>query len=71
MLDGVTTMTGPEKLAEVLKIVAYMFDQYADLVVPFALKPVWWVIKPTARTIVLAMASGVVSSILPDVRKAA
>jgi hypothetical protein len=71
MLDNVNTMTGPEKLAEVLKVVAYMFDQYADVVVPLPLKPLWWCVRPTARTIVLAMASGVVTSILPDVRKAA
>lgn len=70
-LDRVSAMTGAEKKAEVLKLVAYLFDQFADACVPLVAKPVWWIVKPAVRTLVLSMASGAVESLLPLVRAAA
>jgi hypothetical protein len=70
-LDRVSSMTGAEKKAEVLKLVAYLFDQFADACVPLVAKPVWWIVKPAVRTLVLSMASGAVESLLPLVRAVA
>lgn len=68
VLDTVSGMSGEEKKAEVLKMVGWVFDQYSDLCVPLIAKPVWWVLKPTARTLVLLIASGAIESLLPVVR---
>lgn len=69
LLDRVT-MPGADKKAEVLKLVAYLFDQFADACVPFAAKPVWWLVKPAVRALALSIASGAVEFILPVVRSA-
>jgi hypothetical protein len=63
-------MAGAEKKAEVLKLVAYFFDQFADLCVPLVAKPVWWIVRPAVRALVLSLASGAVESLLPLVRSA-
>lgn len=69
LLDRVT-MPGADKKQEVLKLVAYLFDQFADACVPFAAKPVWWLVKPAVRALVLSISSGAVEFILPVVRSA-
>ena len=63
-------MAGAEKKAEVLKLVAYFFDTFADSVVPLVARPVWWLVKPAVRALILSLASGAVESLLPLVRLA-
>lgn len=70
LLDRVS-MPGADKKAEVLKLVAYLFDQFADACVPLVAKPVWWMVKPAVRALVMSIASGAVESLLPIVRSAA
>lgn len=62
-------MPGSDKKAEVLKLVAYFFDQFADACVPMLARPFWWLVKPAVRALVLSLASGAVESILQVVRK--
>lgn len=69
LLDKVSA-PGADKKSEVLKLVAYLFDQFADACVPLVAKPVWWVVKPAVRALVLSIASGAVESLLPIVRSA-
>lgn len=69
LLDRLS-MPGAEKKAEVLKLVAYLFDQFSDGCVPLVAKPIWWIVKPAVRSLVLAIASGAVESLLPIVRSA-
>lgn len=54
----------------VLNAVAFVFDALADKVVPLAAWPVWIVLRPTVRVIVLAAASGAIEVLLPLVRSA-
>lgn len=63
-------MPGADKKAEVLSLVGYLFDQFSDACVPFAAKPVWWVVKPAVRALVLSMAGGAVEFLLPVLRAA-
>lgn len=67
LLDQVS-MPGADKKAEVLKLVAYLFDNFADSCVPFLSQPVWWMVKPVVRSLVLSIASGAVEFLLPVVR---
>lgn len=69
LLDGVT-MPGADKKVEVLKLVAYLFDQFSDACVPFVAKPVWWMVKPAVRALIISLASGAVEFLLPVVRSA-
>lgn len=69
MLDRVN-MPGADKKAEVLKLVAYLFDSFADACVPFPAKPVWWIVKPAVRALTLSAAAGAVEFLLPIVRSA-
>jgi hypothetical protein len=43
----------------------------ADSCVPFAAKPIWWVIRPAVRTLVLSAAGGALEQILKLTRAAA
>jgi hypothetical protein len=70
LLDRVS-MPGVEKKAEVLKLVAFFFDTFADACVPLLARPAWWLVKPAVRALVLSLASGAVESLLPLVRLAA
>ena len=70
LLDTVVSMTGEEKKAEVLKLVAYLFDQFSDACVPMLAKPAWWIVKPAVRALILSVASGLVEALLPTVRVA-
>ncbi len=58
------TLPGEEKKAEVLKLVAYLFDSFADRCVPMLALPAWWLLKPAVRSLILAVASGAVEPLL-------
>lgn len=67
-LDTVSGMTGPEKKAAVLEAAGMLFDALADKAVPPAAWPVWLLVRPAIRSLVLAIASGAVEPILQLVR---
>lgn len=67
-VDGVTTMTGPQKKAFVMEAAAHLFDAVADFAVPFWAIPLWVVARPAVRSLVMALASGAVEQLLPLVR---
>jgi hypothetical protein len=69
-LDAISGLSGPEKKALVLTAVASLFDSVADRCVPLTLYPFWSVIRPATRTLVLAIASGGIESMLPITRSA-
>jgi len=71
VLDGVISMTGAEKKAFTLRAVASLFDAVADYAVPTMLLPVWFIVRPAVRSLVVALASGAIEQLLPLVRKAA
>lgn len=61
---------GALKKADVLAAVGLLFDTLADQCVPLVFKPFWWVAKPAVRAVVLALLSGLMEGVLPDVRAA-
>ena len=56
---------GPSKKAWVLEAVAMLFDDVADQMIPTLAWPIWVMLKPGIRSLVLAAASGAVEAILP------
>ena len=62
--DSVSGMTGPEKKAAVLDAAAMLFDAVADKCVPLAAWPIWILVRPAVRSLVLALASGAIAPIL-------
>lgn len=68
VLDDVQTLAGPAKKALALDAVARLFDAVADYAVPVALYPVWLLTRPAIRSLVLALAGGVIEQLLPLVR---
>ena len=69
-LDATSTLSGPEKKDLVLEAAAALFDQLADRCVPLTAWPVWILVRPAIRSLVLAIAAGAVEQILPLVRLA-
>jgi len=69
-LDAIPT-DGASKKAWALGIIGTLFDTVAGYAVPFALQPVWFVVKPAVRVLVLAAASGALEQILRLSREAA
>ena len=67
MLDGMV-MDGKGKKAEVLRVAEYFFDSFADLCVPTIAKPLWWLMRPAVKALVMQLASGAVEALLPIVR---
>ena len=61
---------GAVKKADVLAAVGLLFDTVADQCVPLVAKPFWWIAKPAIRAVVLALLSGLMEGVLPDVRAA-
>lgn len=61
---------GAVKKADVLSAVGLLFDTVVDRCVPLAAKPFWWIAKPAVRAVVLALLSGLMEGLLPDVRAA-
>jgi hypothetical protein len=62
---------GADRKVFVLNAVALLFDNVADKCIPFAAWPVWLIVRPAARQLLLLVASGAIESLLPLVRKAA
>ena len=69
-LDSVSTLSGAEKKALAIDAVARLFDAVADRAVPFAVYPLWILARPAVRSLVLALAGGVIEQLLPIVRLA-
>ena len=64
------TLPGAEKKIIVLSAAGRLFDAVADKCVSPWLWGFWLVIRPSVRTLVLAIASGSIEQILPLVRSA-
>ena len=69
-LDTVTTLDGPGKKAWALACVAALFDAVADACIPLLARPVWWIVRPAVRTLVLSAAGGALEQILALTRAA-
>jgi hypothetical protein len=69
-LDSVAMLSGREKKAMAIDAVARLFDAVADYAVPVTLYPIWLVARPAVRSLVLALAGGVLEQLLPLVRLA-
>lgn len=67
-LDSVQGLSGAEKKAVALAAVGTLFDVVADKAIPAALYPVWFLVRPAVRSLVVALASGAVEKLLPLVR---
>lgn len=59
---------GAERKEFVLNAVALLFDTVADKCVPIVAWPIWVIVKPAVRSLVLLAASGAIESLLPLVR---
>jgi len=70
-LDTITTLDGPGKKSWAVACVGTLFDAIADSCVPFVARPVWWIVRPTVRTLVLSAAGGALEQILALTRAAA
>ena len=62
---------GAAKKAWCVDAVGLLFDAVADKAVPTLAWPVWLIVRPTVRQLVLLATSGAIESLLPLVRKAA
>ena len=69
-LDPLPTLDGPAKKSWALACVGSLFDAVADSCVPMLAKPVWWIVRPAVRTLVLSAAGGSLEQILALTRKA-
>ena len=69
-LDTGTTLDGLGKKAWAIACVAALFDAVADACIPFVAKPVWWIVRPAVRTLVLSAAGGALEQILQLTRAA-
>jgi hypothetical protein len=67
-LDSIEYMSGEEKKALVLEAAAALFDALADKAVPLAAWPVWILVRPAIRSLVLAIAAGAMEQVLRLVR---
>jgi hypothetical protein len=64
----VLAIDGSRRKEVVLEAVAALFDAVADKAVPTLAWPVWLIVRPTVRQLVLLAAAGAVESLLPLVR---
>jgi hypothetical protein len=62
---------GARKKEWVVEAVGLLFDAIADKAIPTLAYPIWLVVRPAVRSLVLMAAAGAVESLLPLVRKAA
>lgn len=69
-LDVFKAVPGVEKKQMVVEAIGRLFDAVADKAVPLAVYPLWLIVKPAIRSLVLALASGAIEEILPLVRSA-
>lgn len=70
-LDTISTLDGPAKKQWAIACVASLFDAVADACVPLPGKPIWWLVRPAVRSLVLAAAGGALEQILALTRAAA
>ena len=70
-LDTISTLDGPSKKQWAIACVASLFDAVADACVPFAAKPIWFIVRPAVRALVLSAAGGALEQILALTRAAA
>ena len=69
-LDGVSTLDGPAKKAWAIACVGLLFDAVSSAAIPVAMWPVWLVLRPAVRSLVLAAAGGALEKILVLTRAA-
>jgi hypothetical protein len=60
--------TGEAKKAYAMEAVALLYDELIDKIIPIWAWPVWMMLRPVARPLVMALASGAIESLLPLVR---
>jgi hypothetical protein len=70
-LDTISSLDGPGKKAWALACVSTLFDAVADACVPTLAWPVWFILRPAVRTLVLSAAGGALEQILVLTRAAA
>ena len=70
-LDTISTLDGAAMKAWAIACVASLFDAVADACIPLPAKPIWWIVKPAIRSLVLAAAGGALEQILALTRAAA
>ena len=70
-LDTINTLDGPAKKSWALSCVGTLFDAVADSCVPTLAWPVWFILRPAVRTLVLSAAGGALEQILKLTRAAA
>lgn len=68
-LDSIP-VDGEQKKAWAVDAVAMLFDETADKVVPTIAWPIWMIVRPTVRQLVLLATAGAIESLLPLVRSA-
>jgi hypothetical protein len=61
---------GEQKKAWAIDAVAMLFDETADKVVPTIAWPLWMIVRPVVRQLVLLATAGAIESLLPLVRAA-
>jgi hypothetical protein len=69
-LDTISTLDGAAKKAWALSCVGSLFDAVADACIPLLARPVWWIVRPAVRTLVLSAAGGALEQILALTREA-
>ena len=69
-LDTISTLDGAAKKAWAIACVGNLFDAVADSCVPLPAKPIWWIVRPAIRSLVLSAASGALEQILKLTREA-
>ena len=63
-------VAGAERKTFVINAVGLLFDEVADKCIPVMAWPIWLIVRPAVRSLVLLAASGAIESLLPLVRKA-
>lgn len=67
-LDAVSNLSGAEKKAIALTAVGALFDQFADRCVPLTVYPVWVILRPGTRVLIVSLAAGAVEALLQITR---
>jgi len=70
-LDTINTLDGAAKKSWAIACVGTLFDAVADSCVPTLAWPVWFILRPAVRTLVLSAAGGALEQILVLTRAAA
>ena len=69
-LDTINTLDGDAKKQWAIACVGSLFDAVADSCVPMLAKPIWLIVRPAVRTLVLSAAGGALEQILTLTRAA-